>query len=86
MLGEKWQIDVKYVTSICLSDKVPLDKKYYQYTCIDEAARERFLYWYDEHTPANTVDFVKDVFLILNINLQKYKLIMVQSLLGIKAK
>lgn len=59
MLGEKWQIDVKYVTSICLSDKVPLDKKYYQYTCIDEAARERFLYWYDEHTPANTVDFVK---------------------------
>ena len=42
MLGEKWQIDVKYVTSICLSDKVPLDKKYYQYTCIDEAARERF--------------------------------------------
>lgn len=86
MLGEKWQIDVKYVPSICLSDKVPLDKKYYQYTCIDEATRERFLYWYDEHTPANTVDFVKDVFLILNINLQKYKLIMVQSLLGIKAK
>ena len=58
-IGKKWQIDVKYVTSICLSDKVPLDKKYYQYTCIDEAARERFLYWYDEHTPANTVDFVK---------------------------
>ena len=59
MLGEKWQIDVKYVPSVCLGGNVPLDKKYYQYTCIDEATRERFLYWYDEHTPANTVDFVK---------------------------
>ncbi len=32
---------------------------FYQYTCIDEATRERFLYWYEEHTPENTVDFVK---------------------------
>ena len=59
MIGEKWQIDVKFVPKECLSKNVPEDKKYYQYTCIDEATRERFLYWYDEHTPANTVDFVK---------------------------
>ena len=59
MIGEKWQIDVKFVPKECLSNNVPNDKKYYQYTCIDEASRERFLYWYDEHTPANTVDFVK---------------------------
>lgn len=38
---------------------MPCDKRFYQYTCIDEASRERFLYWYDEHTLANTVDFVK---------------------------
>lgn len=38
---------------------MPDDKRYYQHTCIDEATRERFLYWYEEHTPANTVDFIK---------------------------
>jgi len=32
---------------------------FYQYTCIDEASRKRYLFWYTEHTPANTVDFVK---------------------------
>ena len=58
-IGVKWQIDVKFVPALCHSDKIPADKKFYQYTCIDEASRERFLYWYDEHTPANTVDFVK---------------------------
>lgn len=59
MLGMKWQIDVKFVPVVCQSEKIPCDKRFYQYTCIDEATRERFLYWYDEHTPANTVDFVK---------------------------
>ncbi len=58
-IGIKWQIDVKYVPDKCKDANLPLDKRFYQYTCIDEASRERFLYWYDEHTPANTVDFVK---------------------------
>ena len=58
-IGEKWQIDVKFVPTACLGPLVAPDKKYYQYTCIDEASRERFLYWYDEHTPSNTIDFVK---------------------------
>ena len=35
------------------------NKKFYQYTYIDEATRERFLYWYEEHIPTNTVDFIK---------------------------
>ena len=43
----------------CVSICVPNEKKYYRDTCIDEASIERVLYWYDEHTPANTVDFVK---------------------------
>jgi|GEM_PF-686605 hypothetical protein len=55
----KWQIDVKFVSICCHSNKIPEDKKFYQYTCIDEASRERFLFWYDEHTPFNIVDFVK---------------------------
>ena len=57
-IGEKWQIDAKYVPNECKVN-LPADKRYYQYTCIDEASRERFLCWYEELTPANTVDFVK---------------------------
>lgn len=58
-IGVKWQIDVKYVPKVCKSVDIPMDKNFYQYTCIDEATRERFLFWYEEHTPANTVDFIK---------------------------
>ena len=58
-IGVKWQIDVKYVPNECKTKGIPEDKRYYQYTCIDEASRERYLYWYEEHTPTNTVDFVK---------------------------
>lgn len=68
MLGEKWQIDVKYVPNICKVNTLPEDKRYYQYTCIDEATRERYLYWYEEHTPNNTVDFIKKC-----ISYYKYK-------------
>lgn len=31
---------------------------FYQYTCIDEASRQRYLFRYMEHTPENTVDFI----------------------------
>ena len=44
---------------VCQNEKIPCDKRFYRYICIDEATWERFLYWYDEHTPANTIDFVK---------------------------
>ncbi len=57
-IGEKWQIDVKYVPKECKTKDIPTDKNFYQYTCIDEASRERFLFWYEEHTPENTVDFI----------------------------
>ena len=53
-IGVKWQIDVKYVPNECKTKGIPEDKRYYQYTCIDEASRERYLYWYEEHTPTNT--------------------------------
>ena len=42
--------------------------KFYQYTCIDEASRERFLYWYDARTPDNTVDFIKRCILYFGYN------------------
>lgn len=56
-LGEKWQMDVKHVPAACYvgSD----GNKYYQYTIIDEASRERFIYPYLEQSSFSTVDFVK---------------------------
>ena len=61
MLGYKWQMDVKYVPVECYKGEVIHydDKKYYQYTMIDEATRERFLFPYKEHNISSTLDFVK---------------------------
>ena len=62
-IGIKWQIDVKFVPNQCKSSNLPEDIRFYQWTCIDEASRERFIYHYDAHTPANTVNFIYRCFL-----------------------
>lgn len=61
MLGTKWQMDVKYVPVECYKGEMIHydDNKFYQYTMIDEATRERFLYPYKEHNIQSTLDFVK---------------------------
>ena len=56
-LGIKWQMDVKYVPTVCYSGHVPC--KFYQYTVIDEASRERFIFPYEEQSSYSTVDFLK---------------------------
>lgn len=56
-LGVKWQLDVKYVPDACYSGND--DEKFYQYTILDEADRERFIFPYKEHSGYSTVDFVK---------------------------
>ena len=56
-LGIKWQMDVKYVPSACYSGDD--DQKFYQYTMIEEATRERFIYAYMEQSSFSTVDFVQ---------------------------
>lgn len=56
-LGIKWQMDVKFVPRVCYTGSVP--QKFYQYTVIDEASRERFVYPYMEQSSYSTVDFLK---------------------------
>ncbi len=56
-IGIKWQMDVKYVPKECYSGQG--NQKFYQYTVIDEASRERFIYPYKEQSSYSTVDFVK---------------------------
>lgn len=56
-LGKKWQMDVKFVPAACY---VGTDgKKFYQYTMLEEASRERFIYAYKENSSFSTIDFVK---------------------------
>lgn len=56
-LGVKWQMDVKYVPSACYSGTMP--DKFYQYTVVDEASRERFIYPYREQSSYSTRDFLR---------------------------
>lgn len=58
--GEKVQIDVKEVPYCCLrGNAIKYGKHYYQWTAIDECTRFRFVYAFEEHTPENTVKFLK---------------------------
>lgn len=56
IVGDKCQMDVKYVPKECYSSSD--GKKFYQYTIIDEASRERFIYGYESQDSYSTVDFV----------------------------
>ncbi len=58
--GEKVQIDVKEVPYNCLRGAIRRDGKHlYQWTAIDECTRLRFVYGFEEHTPENSVRFLK---------------------------
>lgn len=73
-IGEKWQMDVKYVPKSCYTSAVAHDDKYYQYTVIDEATRERFIYPYKEQSSYSTIDFISRA-----ITYFRYKPLMIQT-------
>ena len=50
-------MDVKYVPNACYTKKD--GQKFYQYTMIEEASRERFIYPYMEQSSYSTIDFVQ---------------------------
>ena len=56
-LGVKWQMDVKYVPTACYAGTD--GDRFYQYTVIDEASRERFIYAYKEQSSYTTMDFTR---------------------------
>lgn len=58
MLGVKMQMDVKYVPRECKRGEFAHERDY-QYTMIDEATRERFIYPYREKSIHSTMDFIK---------------------------
>ncbi len=59
-LGERVQIDVKYVPAKSLTKEVKeKDGRYYQYTAIDEYTRQRVLWASKEHSTYASVEFLK---------------------------
>lgn len=58
--GEKVQIDVKEVPYSCLRGPLLRNGKHlYQWTAIDECTRLRFVFGFEEHTPENSVKFLR---------------------------
>ena len=71
MPGEKVQIDVKEVPYHCLRGKLLRDNKHlYQWTAIDECTRIRFLYIFEEHTPENSVKFLRMLMKVFPFKIQ----------------
>ncbi|QAT42786.1 DDE-type integrase/transposase/recombinase [Aminipila luticellarii] len=58
--GQRVQIDVKFVPSSCLVGEAS-DKKFYQYTAIDEFSRFRYLAAFEEHSSYSASEFLKQV-------------------------
>ena len=57
VLGDKWQLDVKYVPRVCYVGKD--DERFFQYTMLEEASRKRFIYAYKEQSGYSTIDFLQ---------------------------
>ncbi len=69
--GEKVQIDVKEVPYCCLKGAAKRDgKRMYQWTAIDECTRFRFVYEFEEHTPENSVKFLKMLIKVFPFKIQ----------------
>ena len=56
--GQRVQIDVKFVPEACLVNEAK-DKKFYQYTAIDEYSRFRYLEAFEEHSTYSSAVFLE---------------------------
>lgn len=56
--GQRFQIDVKFVPSVCLVNAAK-GQKFYQYTAIDEYSRWRFVEAFEEHSSYSSMLFLE---------------------------
>lgn len=56
-IGQKVQIDVKFVPSECITD----GKKYYEYIAVDECSRWAYRQMYDEHSTYSSYKFLLEL-------------------------
>jgi len=67
--GQRVQIDVKFVPSVCLVGEAST-KKFYQYTAIDEFSRFRYLAAFEEHSSYSAAEFVHQVVKAFPFNIE----------------
>ena len=60
-IGEKWQLDVKYVPLECYTGNGACERCF-QYTVIDETTRKRYIRAYKEQCQESTIDFILHAF------------------------
>lgn len=56
--GQRVQVDVKFVPSVCLVGEATKGCKFYQYTAIDEYSRWRYVEAFDEHSTYSSAIFI----------------------------
>ena len=57
--GQRIQVDVKYVPSVCLKNSAVAEEQFFQYTAIDEYSRWRYVEAFDEHNPHALTRFLE---------------------------
>jgi transposase InsO family protein len=67
--GQRIQIDVKHVPSICLVNEAK-NQKFYQYTAIDEFSRFRYLEAFDEASTYSSTIFLKHMVSAFKFNVE----------------
>lgn len=55
--GQRIQIDVKFVPSVCLKNSKVIGKHFFQYTAIDEFSRWHFVEAFEEHNTYSSAQF-----------------------------
>lgn len=56
--GQRIQVDVKFVPSVCLKNSKVVGKKFFQYTAINEYSRWRFVETFEEHSTYSSAIFI----------------------------
>lgn len=56
--GQRIQVDVKFVPSVCLINSKVIGKQFFQYTAIDEYSRWRYVEAFEEHSTYSSAMFV----------------------------
>lgn len=56
--GQRVQVDVKFVPSVCLVGEATKGCRFYQYTAIDEYSRWRYVEAFDEHSTYSSAVFI----------------------------
>lgn len=57
--GQRLQLDVKFVPSVCLKNSHVIGKQFFQYTAIDEYSRWRFVEAFEEHSSYSSALFLE---------------------------